>query len=92
VIRSADWILDLGPEGGEDGGLLVGKGTPAEIAATFGSHTGEFLRRYFPVAELKPLPVVSAEANGNHIQAPRKGAGRAKNSVRNRKPALSHVD
>jgi excinuclease ABC subunit A len=92
VIRSADWILDLGPEGGEDGGLLVGKGTPAEIAATLGSHTGEFLRRYFPVAELKPLPVVSPEANGNYVHAPRKGAGRAKNSVRNRKPALSHAD
>jgi hypothetical protein len=32
------------------------------------------------------------EGNGNHVHAPRKGAGRAKNSVRNRKPALSHVD
>jgi excinuclease ABC subunit A len=92
VIRSADWILDLGPEGGEDGGRLVGKGTPAEIAATLGSHTGEFLRRYFPVAELKPIPVVSPESNGNYVHAPRKGAGRAKNSVRNRKPALSHAD
>src|SRR6202044_3969549 len=92
VIRSADWILDLGPEGGEDGGRLVGKGTPAEIAATLGSHTGEFLRRYFPVAELKPIVAPPPEANGNHVHAPRKGAGRAKNSVRNRKPALSHVD
>ncbi len=92
VIRSADWILDLGPEGGEDGGLLVAKGTPAEIAATLGSHTGEFLRRYFPVAELKPLVAISAEGNGNHVHAPRKGAGRAKSSVRSRKPALSHVD
>jgi excinuclease ABC subunit A len=52
VIRSADWILDLGPEGGEGGGHLVAKGTPAEVAATLGSHTGEFLRRYFPPGEL----------------------------------------
>jgi excinuclease ABC subunit A len=52
VIRSADWILDLGPEGGEGGGHLVAKGTPAEVAATLGSHTGEFLRRYFPSGEL----------------------------------------
>jgi excinuclease ABC subunit A len=52
VIRSADWILDLGPEGGEGGGHLVAKGTPAEVAATLGSHTGEFLRRYFPTGEL----------------------------------------
>src|ERR1700685_2944253 len=92
VIRSADWILDLGPEGCEDGGRLVAKGTPSEIAATLGSHTGEFLRRYFPVAELKPLVALSTETNGNHVHAPRKGAGRAKSSVRSRKPALSHVD
>src|SRR6202034_2175311 len=72
VIRSADWILDLGPEGGEDGGRLVAKGTPAEVAATLGSHTGEFLRRYFPVAELKPIPATSPEGNGNHVQAARK--------------------
>jgi excinuclease ABC subunit A len=56
VIRSADWILDLGPEGGEDGGLLVAKGTPAEVAATLGSHTGEFLRRYFPPGDLSAAP------------------------------------
>jgi excinuclease ABC subunit A len=92
VIRSADWILDLGAEGGEDGGRLVAKGAPAEIAATLGSHTGEFLRRYFPVAELKPIVALPPEANGNHVHAPRKGAGRAKSSVRSRKPALSHVD
>jgi len=49
VIRNADWILDLGPEGGEDGGRIVAEGTPATIAATPGSHTGEFLRRHYPV-------------------------------------------
>jgi excinuclease ABC subunit A len=46
VIRNADWILDLGPEGGEDGGHLVGEGRPAKIAATPGSYTGQFLARY----------------------------------------------
>jgi excinuclease ABC subunit A len=56
VIRSADWILDLGPEGGEGGGQLIAKGTPAEVAATLGSHTGEFLRRYFPPGELTDPP------------------------------------
>jgi excinuclease ABC subunit A len=56
VIRSADWILDLGPEGGEGGGELVAKGTPSEVAATLGSHTGEFLRRYFPPGELIAPP------------------------------------
>jgi len=60
VIRSADWILDLGPEGGEGGGQLVAKGTPAEVAATLGSQTGEFLRRYFPTGELSAPPVRAA--------------------------------
>ncbi len=47
VIRNADWILDLGPEGGEDGGRVVGEGRPAQIAATPDSYTGQFLARYY---------------------------------------------
>ncbi len=56
VIRNADWIIDLGPEGGEDGGQLVGEGRPARIAATPGSYTGQFLARYYTSA-------------GGHLQA-----------------------
>ncbi len=47
IIRNADWVLDLGPEGGEDGGRLVGEGRPAKIARTPGSYTGQFLTRYY---------------------------------------------
>ena len=47
VIRNADWVVDLGPEGGEDGGRIVGEGRPATIAATPGSYTGQFLKRYY---------------------------------------------
>jgi excinuclease ABC subunit A len=47
VIRNADWVVDLGPEGGEDGGRVVGEGRPAKIAATPGSYTGQFLKRYY---------------------------------------------
>ncbi|HUD48598.1 MAG TPA: excinuclease ABC subunit UvrA [Candidatus Baltobacteraceae bacterium] len=43
VIKSADWIIDLGPEGGEEGGRIVAEGTPEEIAATKTSHTGAAL-------------------------------------------------
>ena len=43
VIKSADRIIDLGPEGGEAGGEVVATGTPEEVAATPGSYTGEFL-------------------------------------------------
>ena len=55
VIRSADWILDLGPEGGVHGGEIVAEGTPAQIAANPASHTGKFLARYFPAGDL-PQP------------------------------------
>jgi excinuclease ABC subunit A len=47
VIRNADWVIDLGPEGGEDGGRVVGEGRPAKIASTPGSFTGQFLKRYY---------------------------------------------
>ena len=44
VIKCADWIIDLGPEGGEEGGQLVAKGTPEEVAKIAHSHTGRYLR------------------------------------------------
>ncbi|MBY0334940.1 MAG: excinuclease ABC subunit A, partial [Acetobacteraceae bacterium] len=43
VIKTADWILDLGPEGGDGGGRIVAAGTPEGVAGTEGSHTGAFL-------------------------------------------------
>jgi excinuclease ABC subunit A len=44
VVRHADWIIDLGPEGGDLGGRIVAEGTPAQIAAAAGSYTGRYLR------------------------------------------------
>ena len=44
VIKTADWIVDLGPEGGDGGGRIVAQGTPEEVAAVKGSHTGRYLR------------------------------------------------
>ena len=44
VIKTADWIIDLGPEGGEGGGQVVATGTPEQIAAVAGNHTGDYLR------------------------------------------------
>ena len=43
VIKTADWLIDLGPEGGEEGGEVVATGTPEEVAAVEGSYTGRFL-------------------------------------------------
>ena len=45
VIKSADWIIDLGPEGGDEGGYIVAEGTPEEIAQVEASYTGRFLRK-----------------------------------------------
>jgi excinuclease ABC subunit A len=48
VIKTADWVVDLGPEGGEAGGELVAEGTPEQIAQVSGSYTGKFLRDLLP--------------------------------------------
>ena len=45
VIKTADWILDLGPEGGDDGGEIIAQGTPEQVAATEGSYTGQYLKK-----------------------------------------------
>jgi excinuclease ABC subunit A len=44
VIKTADWIIDLGPEGGSGGGKVIGTGTPEDLAKTKKSHTGKYLR------------------------------------------------
>ena len=44
VIKSADWVVDLGPEGGRDGGHLVFQGTPEDLALVEGSYTGGYLK------------------------------------------------
>jgi excinuclease ABC subunit A len=44
VIKTADWVIDIGPEGGDGGGYIVAEGTPEEIAAHPGSHTGRYLK------------------------------------------------
>ena len=48
VIKTADWIIDLGPEGGAGGGQLVATGTPETVAKVAASHTGQFLRKVLP--------------------------------------------
>ena len=47
IIRNADYILDMGPEGGEGGGRVVAHGTPEQIATVAESHTGSFLARHY---------------------------------------------
>ncbi len=47
VIRNADWLIDMGPEGGEGGGRIIAEGRPGQVAAVPGSFTGEFLAKYY---------------------------------------------
>jgi len=44
VIKTADWVIDLGPEGGAGGGRVIAEGTPEQVAATAGSYTGQYLK------------------------------------------------
>ena len=53
VIKTADWVLDLGPEGGEGGGQIVAEGTPEAVARAPGSHTGRFLAPLLPGSRLR---------------------------------------
>ena len=48
VIKTADWIIDMGPEGGSGGGEVVGVGTPEDLAANPASFTGKYLKRLLP--------------------------------------------
>ena len=51
VIKTADWIVDLGPEGGSGGGRIIAEGTPETVAASTASHTGRFLQPLLGVGE-----------------------------------------
>ena len=46
MIKTADYLIDLGPEGGDGGGTLVAAGTPEEVAAVQESYTGQYLKKY----------------------------------------------
>ncbi len=51
VIKTADWLIDMGPEGGDGGGTVVAQGTPEDVAASPASHTGRYLRRVLEAAQ-----------------------------------------
>ena len=57
VIKTADWVMDLGPEGGDGGGAIVAEGPPEQVALTDGSHTGRYLKK-----------MLALESDGNASQ------------------------
>ena len=66
VIRNADWILDLGPEGGEEGGRIVAQGTPEQVARVKKSYTGQALTAYFNGSEKSGTPK-NGSANSGEV-------------------------
>ncbi|PMQ04302.1 UvrABC system protein A [Dyella sp. AD56] len=72
VIKTADWLVDLGPEGGAGGGRILVTGTPEQVAATQGSHTGHFLAPHLDMKPTKAAKATKAESNGKSKPALRK--------------------
>jgi excinuclease ABC subunit A len=87
VIKTADWIVDMGPEGGSGGGMVVAEGTPEEVAAIAASHTGGFLRDIVgkpastparkKTAAARKAPAKQATKRTATKAAPRKAAAKA---------------
>ncbi len=75
VIKTADWILDLGPEGGDGGGEIVATGTPEDVATMKRSHTGHFLKSIFA---RRPARKPTVRKTAAKKAAPKKANGRAK--------------
>jgi excinuclease ABC subunit A len=73
VIKTADWVIDLGPGGGVNGGRIIAEGPPEKIAATAISATGQYLRPMLERASVKPVVVETTP----------------KRPRRSRKPAMS---
>lgn len=62
VIKTADWVVDMGPEGGNGGGLVVAEGTPEQVAGVPASHTGKFLREVLGADRISDAASVPAPA------------------------------
>jgi excinuclease ABC subunit A len=65
VIKTADWIIDLGPEGGARGGRIIATGTPEEVANTHGSSTGDYLRKVLN----PPAKAAAQRTRGRRVEA-----------------------
>jgi excinuclease ABC subunit A len=72
VIKTADWVIDLGPEGGHRGGGIIAEGTPEEIAAMPQSHTGHFLAKLLTKPG-KTASKATTTANATKPMAKKKG-------------------
>jgi excinuclease ABC subunit A len=88
VVKTADWIVDLGPEGGERGGLVVAEGTPDEVAATPGSYTGQVLR---PVLARAGRRVAKARPSATTGRQPKTAVARVRKTPTTRAAAVTRT-
>jgi excinuclease ABC subunit A len=88
VVKSADWVIDLGPEGGDQGGTIVAEGTPEDVAAVPGSYTGEVLapllgitrgKQVLKAATRPPARAAGKRGGGSTTKPPAKRATRSAN-------------
>jgi excinuclease ABC subunit A len=70
VIKTADWVIDLGPEGGAGGGRIIAEGTPEEVAEAAGSYTGRYLK-----------PALERHESRRGVRADAARTGRGKKAV-----------
>ena len=69
VIKCADWVIDLGPEGGASGGYIVAEGTPEQVACTPSSVTGQYLRELLlPQASSSPCQDKESYHQGDRVR------------------------
>ncbi len=90
VIKTADWIVDLGPEGGHRGGRILATGTPEQIAANPESHTGRFLAKVLAAPAPRataPAAAKASKAAKSAAKAPAKAAAKAKPATKRRSAA-----
>jgi excinuclease ABC subunit A len=82
VLKTADWIVDLGPEGGDGGGRIVAAGTPEDVARTAGSHTGTYLRRALGLTDTNVRAILPPHEPGAHPERNQRGTHARRNSRR----------
>jgi excinuclease ABC subunit A len=74
VIKTADWVLDLGPEGGDKGGEVVAQGTPEQVAAEPRSYTGHYLAPLLQSTRAKPAAKTARKSRGTTSMREREAA------------------
>ncbi|MFE6229142.1 excinuclease ABC subunit UvrA [Streptomyces sp. NPDC057854] len=89
VIKTADWIIDMGPEGGSGGGMVVAEGTPEEVASEPASHTGKFLREILGADRVSDagVPAARGTAKKTAQKAAQKTATARKTAAKKAAPA-----